>query len=318
MTAQKAYQILGILPGTGKDEIKKRYRKLMTQVHPDVGVSLQESYRYSAQEINSAYAVLMKEKSLNHKDSSYAGKNRTSGDKKNAVWDAPVNGNAFIEREVLQYAEDYDGTVLGSYCVTRGKYLWKTDEDFPLFLLSMYQCGKELLDEIDAKLHREEDMRKRQQFQPELTYLLAQQFIDASALLAELVKEKEVRANGDKVFYLSSMLELSNRAVSVKAGEALYPSCIRNHKLYLKNQAGKELGYLSFSDDRLYYLVIPLFEQKRAQVKIEAAEMKMEKRRKNARYQKLDLWVKLLGTDISRMPENLNLQIEKLLEEYRG
>ena len=62
MTAQKAYQILGIPPGTGKDEIKKRYRKLMTQVHPDVCASSQETYEYSAQEINSAYAVLMKEK----------------------------------------------------------------------------------------------------------------------------------------------------------------------------------------------------------------------------------------------------------------
>lgn len=39
------------------------------------------------------------------------------------------------------------------------------------------------------------------------------------------------------------------------------------HKLYLKNQSGKELGSLSFSDDRLYYVVVPLFEQKRVQIK---------------------------------------------------
>lgn len=70
-------------------------------------------------------------------------------------------------------------------------------------------------------------------------------------------------------------------------------------------------------DDRLYYLVIPLFEQKRVQVKVQAAEIMAEKSRKAAaRYQKLDLWVKLLKKDISRLPENLNLQIERLLEEY--
>ncbi len=309
MTAQKAYQILGIPPGTGKDEIKKRYRKLMTQVHPDVCASSQETYEYSAQEINNAYAVLMKEKGDSGR--------RASKAKKNAAWDAPVNVNAYAEREVLQYAEDYDGTVLGTFCVAKGKYLWKTDEDFPLFLHSMYKSSKELLDEIDEKLCREEVSSKRQKIQAELTYLLAQQFIDGSALLTELAEEKEVSPDGDKIFYFPSMLELTNGAVSVKAGETLYPSAVKNHRLYLKNQAGQELGYLSFSDDRLYYLVIPLFEQKRVQVKVQAAEAKTEKRRRTVRYQKLDLWVKLLKKDISRLPESLNLQIETLLEKYR-
>ena len=308
MTAQKAYQILGIPPGTGKDEIKKRYRKLMTQVHPDVCASSQETYEYSAQEINNAYAVLMKEKGVSGRSASKA--------KKNAAWDAPVNVNAYAEREVLQYAEDYDGTVLGTFCVAKGKYLWKTDEDFPLFLRSMYKCSKELLDEIDEKLCREEVSSKRQKIQAELTYLLAQQFIDGSALLTELAEEKEVSPDGDKIFYFPSMLELTSGAVSVKEGETLYPSAVKNHRLYLKNQAGQELGYLSFSDDRLYYLVIPLFEQKRVQVKVQAAEIMAEKRRRTVRYQKLDLWVKLLKKDISRLPESLNLQIEALLEKY--
>lgn len=288
----------------------------MMEVHPDVNLLSQKNYKYSAQEINNAYAVLMKEIESGIDNNSYGGKHHTSKNKKKATWDAPVNENAFMEREVLQYVEDYDGTVLGTYCVAKGKYLWKTDEDFPLFLRSMYQCSKELLDEIDEKFCRDEAGTKRQQIQAELTYLLAQQFIDALALLAELAEGEESSPKGDKIFYLSSMLELSNRAVSVKAGEAVYPSRLRNHKLYLKNQDGQELGYLSFSDDRMYYLMIPLFEQKRVQVKIRAAEMKAEKRQKAAgRYQKLHLWVKLLASD-SRMPESLNLQIEKLLADY--
>lgn len=78
-----------------------------------------------------------------------------------------------MEREVLQYVEDYDGTVLGNYCVAKGKYLWKTEEDFPLFLLSLYRCSKELLDGMDEKLQRDEVLPQRQQIQAELTYLLA-------------------------------------------------------------------------------------------------------------------------------------------------
>ena len=318
VTVQEAYRILGVRPGTEKKEIKKKYRKLMMQVHPDVVTSSRGNYGYSAQEINSAYAVLMKEELSDVKSNSYEGKHHSSKRKKNAAWNAPVNVNAFAEREVLQYVEDYDGTVLGNYCVAKGKYLWKTDEDFPLFLLSLYQCSKELLDGIDEKLQRDEAFPERQRIQAELTYLLAQQFIDGSAILTELVKKEEITSDGDQVFHFSSMLELMAGAEPVKVGEAINPSRIRNHKLYLKDQAGRELGYLSFLDDRLYYIVIPLFEQKRVQVKIQAAETGSERRRNTAAgYQKLNLWVKLLRVNTSRMPENLNLQIGELLKKYK-
>ena len=286
------------------------------RVHPDVSVSSKESYKYSAQEINNAYAILLKDKPVNHENNFYDGEHPVSKDKKNATWDAPVNENAFMEREVLQYVEDYSGTVLGTYCVAKGKYLWKTDEDFPLFLRSMYQCSKELLDGIDEKNDQNVAGYKRQQIQAELAYLLAQQFIDASALLAELAEEAEVGPNVDRIYYLSSMLELTNREAAVTAGEMFYPSRLRDHKLYVKNQSGKEMGYLSFPDDRMYYVIIPLFEQRRVQIKIQAAEVKAEKKQRTAgRYKKMHLWVRLVSVD-GRMPESLNLQIEKLLKDY--
>ena len=316
VTVQEAHRILGVPLGTEKKEIKKKYRKLMMQVHPDVGISSQESYGYSAQEINSAYAVLMKENLVGEDEASCDPKSQTVKRKKHEVWDVPVNENAFVEREVLQYVENHDGTVLGNYCVAKGKYLWKTEEDFPLFLLSIYQCSKKLLDGIGKKVKSEENLSKQKQIQAELAYLLAQQFIDGSALLTELAKEEKTSPDGGKIFYLSAMLELTNFMVSVKAGEMIYPSGIRKHKLYLKNQSGQELGYLSFHDDRLYYIVIPLFEQRRVQVKLQAAEGKSEKRRKPAKYQNLHLWIRLSKEDTNRMPESINLQIKKLLENW--
>lgn len=316
MTLRKAYQVLGISQGAGKSEIKKRYRKLMQQVHPDANASLQGNYLYSAQEINHAYAILMKEKPADLENINYDGLHPGSKDKKNAAWDAPVNGNAFVEREVLQYVEDYDGTVLGTFCVAKGKYLWKTDEDFPLFLRSMYQCSKELLDGIDERYYKGGASNRRQQIQAELAYLLAQQFIDASALFSEIAQEEKSSPDGERIFYLDSMLELEDGMAPVKKGELFYPSRLSNHRLYIKNQAGQELGYLSFLDDRMYYLIIPLFEQKRVQVKMQADEGKAEKRKgKAVRYLKLHLWVKLQDAD-RRMPESLNLQIDKLLADY--
>lgn len=314
MTKKEAYQVLGILPGTEKDEIKKRYRQLMQQVHPDVGAASGKSYAYAVQDINAAYALLVKEKTGRGEEISGEGKGR-SRKNKSAAWDAPVNSSAYREREVLQYAEDCDGAVLGSFCIAKGKYLWKPEEDFPLFLLSMYRCSRELLDGIDAEIYQNDAAAMR--IQSELTYLLAQQFIDGSALLEKLAKEEGTGPDGQRIFYLSAMLELADKSPAVKTGELLYPSRIAQHRLFLKNQAGRELGYLSFRDDRLYYIVIPLFEQKRVQVKIQAAKKPETGKRKKAGYRDLHLWLRLCSTDGSGLLESLNLRIEQLLEQYR-
>jgi len=36
----------------------------------------------------------------------------------------------------------------------------------------------------------------------------------------------------------------------------------------MKSASGQELGYLSFQDDRMYYVMTPLFEQCRVRVKL--------------------------------------------------
>lgn len=326
MTRREAYKILGISPKTPRDEIKKRYRQLMLKVHPDSGASSGAGYIYSAQEINIAYELLNMSNSSEEFDGETSYKSDDFGRKKGnetrekekSAWNAPLNRNAYTEREILCYAEDYDGTVLGNFCVARGKYLWTTEEEFPLFLLSIYRCGKQLLDECDDDFHGGDAPVARQRIQAELTYLLTQQFIDGTALLQELAREDAADEEGNKVFYVASMLELAGSRVRLEAGDVLFPSELRQHKLYLKNRAGREIGYLSFHDDRLYYIIVPLFEQKRVQIKIQVAE-KQEKRKgnKTARYRNLHLWIKLFDADRNRMPENLNLQIQQLLEVYK-
>jgi hypothetical protein len=106
------------------------------------------------------------------------------------------------------------------------------------------------------------------------------------------------------------MLELSMYGISLAKGEKLYPAGIQKHRLYLKNKAGQKVGYLSFTDDRMYYVIIPLFEQKAVQVKIQVSEV-------GSKYKKLHLWLKLHDDAISKMPENLNMQIEELIRKYR-
>ena len=326
MTKQEAYRILGLTSGKSAEggvtlsEIKTRYRSLMRLVHPDAREASGKPYPYSAGEIIHAYSFL-KQDFVAPPNERKSPKECSCSKRQAAMqaWDAPVNPLAYTERDILHYAEDSSGSHIGTFSIARGKYIWKIEEDFPLFLLSIYRCSRELLEEIDSALNRPEDPSFLKAIQAELSYLLAQQFIDGSGILEHLAKESASEEAGAGIFLIPSMLETSGKTAAIKAGEALYPSRLLKHRLYLKNRSGTELGYLSFLDDRLYYVVIPLFEQKRVLVRIQADDFVSgsERSRRFAGYQRLRLWIRFRNDPISGTPENLNLQIQHLLEHYR-
>lgn len=284
MTIKRACEILKCSEDADKNIIKKKYRSLMQKVHPDAN-PVDAGIEYTVHEVIEAYNLLMNQKSQK--------KNKVKKPKvKN--WDAPENDLAYAPRKIFQNFEDYDGSVIGTVEVDYGKYIWKTEEDFPLFLKSIYECSKDLLTDFD-----EEEKMKRQ---PQLSFLLAQQFIDGLSFLEKYTKKVE-----DNIYYIPAMLE-QNASAKVRVGLALYPQVIKNHKLYLQNKSGNEVGYLSFKDDRLYYCLIPLFEQKRVQVKIQVSD-------KQDRYKNLNLWVKLIEVDTSAVMESLNSQIDRILQK---
>lgn len=322
MTRKEALKILGLPPQADLVEIKKKYRQLMHQVHPDAA-SPRRDILPGARQLNQAYALLKRESTL--KEPAFAASasmhfshEKRKSPKKTGVWNAPVNPHAFTGREILHCAEDAAGNPLGHFSIAYGKYLWTMEEDFPLFLSSIFRCSKKLLDEIDSQKPAAEESQ-RLIFQAELAYLLAQQFLDGRICLPALAQEESPAPDGSRIFRVPSMLEFSRTFTPLKPEEPLYPSALRRHRLYLKNEAGKELGYLSFPDDRLYYVVISLFEQRNVRLRILASSGHPgQKKKGSANYQNLSLWIKLPSSKISHAPENLNLRIADLLKKYQS
>ena len=337
MTRSQACRILGVSIAADMQEIKKSYRQLMHKVHPDTDAFHKTEYDYSAQEINEAYAFLCKfgvghSGHASHTSASRAStrsasrtstssssgpsSSHTSSDApKKKRWNAPVNPHAYAKRNIYHYVEDYDCSIIGSFILDTGKFIWKPEEDFPLFLKSIFECSKKILEQTEQTGDGRPSLSRRGEVQAELTYLLTQQFIDASETLKLLIKPS-VGKDAD-IYRIPSMLELSLSAPKLAVGSTLYPASITRHRLFLKSAAGQNVGYLSFHDDRLYYIVIPLLEQRRAQVKICVSEKQESKKvRNSSRYRHLDFWLKIPHAATGTFPENISLQIKNLLDDY--
>ena len=337
MTRSQACRILGVSIAADMQEIKKNYRQLMHKVHPDTDAFHKTEYDYSAQEINEAYAFLCKFSAGHSGHASHTSTSRastrsasrtstsrasgpssshTSSDApKKKRWNAPVNPHAYAKRNIYHYVEDYDCSIIGSFILDTGKFIWKPEEDFPLFLKSIFECSKKILEQTEQTDDGRPSLSRRGEVQAELTYLLTQQFIDASETLKLLIKPS-VGKDAD-IYRIPAMLELSLSAPKLTAGSTLYPASITRHRLFLKSAAGQNVGYLSFHDDRLYYIVIPLLEQRRAQVKICVSEKQESKKvRNSSRYRYLDFWLKVPHTATGTFPENISLQIKNLLDDY--
>lgn len=308
MDRKQAFTILGISGNTDKTELKKQYRRLMRQVHPDNGEAAVSEYEYSAIDINSAYAYLMK---------SHGCEDMPSGRKKAAQkenWRAPINARAFASREIYDEVTDANGNTAGVIVIGKDKYYYTFEEEFRLFIKSIYNLSKCLLDDIDCKLNRE-NCSNYILYQAELSYLLASQYIDAKSIMYRLNLDIESDEKAE-IFYVPAMIEgVSTKTVK---NTSLYPESLRNHKLYVCDKDKKSYGYISFADDILSFAVIPLLESKCAQVKMSIADNKSCKNDMGKKYSNVNLWIRISGDQTTSYIDNVNLKIADLLNRYQN
>lgn len=298
MTKKEAVRILGIADNFTKETLKKRYRALMMVAHPDAGA--ENAYPFDARDINAAYEYLLL----------YQDKKVGTTKKKVQKWNAPENPNAYVERDIYHTVEHADGEPIGRAVIDSGKYQWIADEEFSLFLASLFACSKQIVDNLSE---RKRDETKLLLLQAELTYLLAQQFVDSKSVLQQLAKT--VTENEQTIYQVDAMLSINERAKKLARIDYLMPARLVEHKLYVSDQAGNELGYLSFADDRLYYAIIPLFERKAVQVRMQRKKDEI-KHFRGKPYFDICLEIRLLPEEKVYMIESINLEIEQLLQHY--
>ena len=296
MNKSLACEILGVFPDISANELKKRYHTLMVVTHPD-SVSGHD-YPYEVHEINEAYSYL-----LEHLiDEEIRERTR---EEQRIRWDAPVNPNAYTERPIYQYYEDENGARLGIITVDSGKYMWSAYEDFSLFLKSLYSTAKKIISEDDEikQLDRVDDMS----LMADITYLIAGQFFGSDMALSLMKWDEDSRS-----YYTKAMLELNAGANLPGEGMYLIPGLVKDHRLFVCDDQGSELGYLSFKDDRLLFGIIPLFERREVQVRIKVC--KCDKQAKSA---DADLWIRFIKSDNTAV-ESINLKIRQLLDQMTG
>ena len=333
MTPETAYRILGLPVAADRAQIKKTYHQLLHRIHPDTDAFETAAYPYTIQELNEAYALLCKNTKGNAgrrpaarssrqtaTTSARTKKRQASGNSTHTGWSAPENPTAYADRDIYHYVEDSDGTKLGTFVIASGKYLWTPEEDFPLFLKSMFGCSDRILSQLDQQIRRDFVTQNRLAVQAELSYLLAQQFINLSGTLARLLASSSSETDNGTVYTVPAMLETTDATAALRSGMLLYPSGIKKHRLFLQTGRQQAAGYVSFKDDRLYYVLIPLLEQKRAQVKISVAPLTRSCTRHNharrGTYRDLDFQIRLPKDSAVTFPESIQLQIDALLQQY--
>ena len=91
----------------------------------------------------------------------------------------------------------------------------------------------------------------------------------------------------------------------LKAGDWLFPEAFQGSKIMVKTEDGKSLGHLSFSEDWLYFCLIPLLKKRQVQ-----------NGRKNGRRQpvaEIDLYFRMEAGASWHADSDENLEIAEIL-----
>ncbi len=357
MNLQQARRTLGITPEDDKAAIKKKYRRLMGQFHPDAqaGEAASDSIR-RAQEINEAYEYLKKHTGifLSGATAGKGSRRTASGTGAQSVWkDRPpkkpewtgrTNEKSFCERNVYQRysmeVEEPEARDRLYYRVARGRYLWDpATEDFTLFVTSLHHVTKELLEQAEERAAQKRSASAatataaggwgteadRFQIQSKLFYHLSAQFTNPVQILGRIAKSERTDESGRQIYHFHTSLGADatqpayRRLTVLQPGDAIYPLAFQENRILVCREKQYPLGHLFFEDDRLYFCVIPLLQEKLAQVQMKVR--KVQVLRKTHPYKAkvdIDLYFRTEKEIAAYKGRDRNLEIAQILNDYEA
>ncbi len=242
MTLTQAYKVLGVSNEDDDRDIKKKYKRLLVLYHPDSNsgkkVTVQDEDKI--RQIIEAYKII--------RDAKWD----PAEDKELYTWEAVENHSASSKRNVYIQIRIYDDEELPLSNMGRGRYVWDPDlEEFPLFTKSVLEACKDLM--AEKNVIPDAALLKR------VFHLMMQEYIlpaDCARKLGKLVsKEAEYEKY---VFY--GYIAGRDSVHSIKEGEPISLFLMEDKAIARNMVTGKDLGFLSFDEDSLYYVLLPLLE----------------------------------------------------------
>ncbi len=243
MTLKEAFKILGASKKDSEREIKSKYKKLLFLYHPDSDPGKERNLEddEKIRQIIEAYKKIR------------ASEGQPYYEDDALIFESYENRDAFSERNVyIQlriYDEDRD---LPLTKLARGKYIWDPDmEEFSLFSKSVLEACKDLT--ADFNLQNSPDKIK------DLFHLMMQEFIlpaDAARKLGQKSFEDDEKTS----YVFDGYIKRKAEEHRIEPGIPLSVFLRDNKAVAEEMISGKMLGTVSFDDDALYYVILPLLE----------------------------------------------------------
>lgn len=237
MTLKEAYKILGVSKENSDREIKAKYKKLLIMYHPD---SDPLGKRDPADD-DRIRQVIEAYKKIRESDG------ETCYDTYEFTWDAFINNGAFAERNIYFQFKMYDEALPLSK-MSRGKYVWDPDmEEFPLFTKSVLEACKEVM--ADHDVPATPDKVK------DIFHLMMQEYVlpaDAARKLGKILRDED----GKEVYAFNGFIKDPSEC----SAEVLEVFLRGDRAVAVEFVSGKTVGAISFDEDELYYVVLPLLE----------------------------------------------------------
>ncbi len=244
MTLKEAYRILGVSKENTDREIKAKYKKLLIMYHPDsdpTGKRAPEDDEMIRLVIEAYNKIRESEGMPVYEIYEF-------------TWDAFENKEAFADRNIFVQFRIYDEALPPSK-MARGRFVWDPDmEEFPLFAKSVLEACREVMADSDAAIAPDKVKN--------VFHLMMQEYVlpaDAARKLGKRVRE----GGGREVYSFSGFIKsaaVGGNSPKIHPGELLDIFLQEDRAIAREIVSGKVLGSITFDEDELYYVVLPLLE----------------------------------------------------------